>query len=83
MKCITCGGEVDSSDDGYSSEQHCDKNDCIYVLQNTLNYNNENSKILEETIKKLINALDKIKKQEYNIATSYSIGIAKDALENL
>jgi hypothetical protein len=77
MKCKICGGE------SYKFEQHFNKDDCIEVLQNTLNGHMKNTKMLEETIEKLIIALEKIAYQPSNIITQYSITIATNALENL
>jgi len=77
MKCKICGGE------SYKFEQHFNKDDCIEVLQNTLNGHMKSTKMLEETIEKLIIALEKIDDQPSNIITQYSITIASEALENL
>jgi hypothetical protein len=83
MKCKICGGELYDWEDGYEDEQHYNKDTCIEVLQNTLNCHMKNTKMLEETIEKLILALKKIDDQPSNIITHYSITIASEALEDL
>jgi hypothetical protein len=80
MKCKICGGELYDWEDDY---KHYDKDDCIEVLLNTLDGNIKNTEILQETIEKLILALEKINDQPSNIITHYSITIASEALENL